>query len=67
MLSRCRAACLNEYLLKHCQYRLQANGFNCYVNVKVPANDGGISYGQAAVAANYEKDFELCVLRSREE
>lgn len=58
---------MNEYLLKHCQYRLQANGFNCYVNVKVPANDGGISYGQAAVAANYEKDFELCVLRSREE
>ena len=31
--------------------RLAADGFDVYINEQVPCNDGGISYGQAAVAA----------------
>ena len=31
--------------------RLAADGFDVYSNEQVPCNDGGISYGQAAVAA----------------
>jgi hydrogenase maturation protein HypF len=31
--------------------RLTRDGFEVHTNERVPANDGGISYGQAAVAA----------------
>jgi hydrogenase maturation protein HypF len=30
---------------------LLRDGFHCHLNERVPANDGGISYGQAAIAA----------------
>ena len=41
----------NVYLLERGMAKLQKNGFTVYANEKVPANDGGISYGQAAAAA----------------
>lgn len=41
----------NMYLLEQGIARLRENGFTVYANEKVPANDGGISYGQAAAAA----------------
>ena len=31
--------------------RLAGDGFEVYINRRVPVNDGGISYGQAAIAA----------------
>ncbi len=31
--------------------RLSRDGFDVYINRRVPVNDGGISYGQAAIAA----------------
>ena len=31
--------------------RLAGDGFDVYINRRVPVNDGGISYGQAAIAA----------------
>ncbi|NLB61987.1 MAG: carbamoyltransferase HypF, partial [Clostridiales bacterium] len=58
---------MNVYLLRNCQKRLEQAGFTCYVNTLVPTNDGGISYGQAAVASKFIKDGELCVLQSQEE
>lgn len=41
----------NAYLLEHGAAGLQKRGFAVYANEKVPANDGGISYGQAAAAS----------------
>jgi hydrogenase maturation protein HypF len=41
----------NAYVLSNGIHRLERNGFDVYSNEKVPANDGGISYGQAAAAA----------------
>ncbi len=41
----------NIYLLNNTYQSLQAAGFKVYFNQKVPINDGGIAYGQAAVAA----------------
>jgi hydrogenase maturation protein HypF len=31
--------------------RLAGDGFEVFINRRVPVNDGGISYGQAAIAA----------------
>jgi hydrogenase maturation protein HypF len=45
----------NRYLLDLCFLLLGNNGFNVYTNLKVPVNDGGISLGQAYLAAKYNK------------
>ncbi|MGD0863264.1 MAG: carbamoyltransferase HypF [Candidatus Limnocylindrales bacterium] len=41
----------NQWLATTLVRRLTGDGFEVHTNEKVPANDGGISYGQAAVAA----------------
>ncbi len=42
----------NELLLKLCVEELKSSGFTGLINRLVPCNDGGISFGQAAVAAS---------------
>jgi hydrogenase maturation protein HypF len=41
----------NQWLVTNLVERLARDGFEVHTNHQVPANDGGISYGQAAVAA----------------
>ncbi|MGA3030410.1 MAG: carbamoyltransferase HypF [Candidatus Limnocylindrales bacterium] len=41
----------NQWLATTLVRRLSGDGFEVYTNRQIPANDGGISYGQAAVAA----------------
>jgi hydrogenase maturation protein HypF len=41
----------NQWLATTLVRRLTRDGFEVHTNERVPANDGGISYGQAAVAA----------------
>jgi hydrogenase maturation protein HypF len=41
----------NQWLASTLVRTLAGDGFEVHTNQKVPANDGGISYGQAAVAA----------------
>jgi hydrogenase maturation protein HypF len=40
----------NMRLLRGCLKTLRANGFHVYFQQQVPANDGGIAFGQAAIA-----------------
>jgi hydrogenase maturation protein HypF len=42
----------NAYLLAHLQSRLLSAGFAVYTHERVPAGDGGLSLGQAMVAAH---------------
>lgn len=42
----------NAYLLERLTARLSADGFRVYQQAQVPANDGGLSLGQAFVAAH---------------
>jgi hydrogenase maturation protein HypF len=41
----------NRRLASSLLRRLARDGFRVFVNRQVPVNDGGVSYGQAAVAA----------------
>ncbi len=41
----------NRLLTEGTAARLEAAGLRVLLNERVPANDGGISFGQAAVAA----------------
>ena len=41
----------NRYLIKRLANQLKQNGFSVLFNREVPANDGGLSLGQAAIAA----------------
>jgi hydrogenase maturation protein HypF len=41
----------NETLLRDLRSQLRERGFDVIINEKVPANDGGISFGQVVVAA----------------
>jgi hydrogenase maturation protein HypF len=41
----------NEILLGDLRSQLRERGFDVIINKKVPANDGGISYGQVVVAS----------------
>lgn len=58
----------NRLLLSATISRLQEAGFSVYVHHQVPANDGGISLGQAVVAAArlgaYQKNLGYAVLSS---
>jgi hydrogenase maturation protein HypF len=42
----------NMFLLERASRLLRRDGFEVYTHSRVPPNDGGISYGQAAVAAS---------------
>jgi hydrogenase maturation protein HypF len=41
----------NKILLEQVQSLLQADGLTCLLHARVPANDGGLALGQAAIAA----------------
>ncbi|MGC2193476.1 MAG: carbamoyltransferase HypF [Terriglobales bacterium] len=42
----------NVYLLTNLQRRLESNGFRVFTHREVPAGDGGLSLGQAMIAAH---------------
>ncbi len=46
----------NQYLLLGLIRELKASGFKVYHNRRLPINDGGVSFGQAAVAAAILED-----------
>ncbi|MCM3766678.1 carbamoyltransferase HypF [Neobacillus niacini] len=50
----------NRYLRKRISEELRNHAFKVYLPEKVPCNDGGLSYGQLAIAAA-KRRVELCV------
>ena len=42
---------MNRYLLEHTLAALEAAGFTVALNKELPCNDGGVSFGQAVIAA----------------
>lgn len=46
----------NAYLLKNMKRGLKERGFTTYHSMKIPMNDGGIAFGQAAAAAQMVKE-----------
>jgi hydrogenase maturation protein HypF len=49
----------NAYLANHLEHQLQSEGFEVYTHSQVPAGDGGISLGQAVVAAHRAASEDL--------
>ena len=49
----------NAYLANHLEHQLQSEGFEVYTHSQVPAGDGGISLGQAVVAAHHVGSEDL--------
>jgi hydrogenase maturation protein HypF len=47
--------CCNRYLTNRLIKKLRQHGFSVLLHQKVPANDGGVSLGQAAIAAWHGK------------
>lgn len=41
----------NKVLLEEVTHRIEAKGWQCFSQSKVPSNDGGLALGQAAIAA----------------
>jgi len=48
----------NMFILGKSYQHLTGNGFKVYINKHVPANDGGISFGQAVIASNRIENWE---------
>ncbi|MGE5627355.1 MAG: carbamoyltransferase HypF [Solirubrobacterales bacterium] len=46
----------NSYLLKNMKSALKKHDFHVYHNMKIPINDGGIAFGQAAATAEIIKE-----------
>lgn len=42
---------MNRYLIEHATQALEQAGFTVAINKELPPNDGGVSFGQAAIAA----------------
>jgi hydrogenase maturation protein HypF len=55
----------NCFLSEHLQKRLEAQGFQVFTHAEVPCGDGGISLGQAVVAARGKTDEGWRTIRER--
>jgi hydrogenase maturation protein HypF len=51
---------VNAILADECERRLGAEGFRVLTHRLLPPNDGGLSYGQLAVAAAQDREVPPC-------